>query len=414
MQRLASTLCIIILAGCAQPPATSSLPATSQARKATSSNFQILYTFATPRNGIIPAGSLLVAGSTLYGTTNFGGGASKSCYPGNGCGTVFQFTASNDYSDLFRFKGLATGTRPYSGMIDVNGTLYGTTQTGGKRNEGTVFSLTTSGSLHVIHSFRGKDGNDPRANLTSVNGALYGTTYYGGSAGTGAIFTITGTGTGTGTEKVLHNFKSGKDGALPLCALIEVNGVLYGTTASGGTGNAGTVFEINPDGTNYRVIYSFQGGTDGAFPYSGLTALNGTLYGTTDQGGTYNKGTVFAVTPSGSEQVLHSFGHGTDGAYPYAGLTVLNGELYGTTAYGGTTPGADRVKPAKPSSEGTLFTITPYGSEQVLHDFTGGPGGRVPYADLVVMNGVLYGTTIWGGNTKQKRGGTGTLFVFTP
>ncbi|MFY9720789.1 MAG: choice-of-anchor tandem repeat GloVer-containing protein, partial [Candidatus Cybelea sp.] len=333
--------------------------------------------------GIVPVGALLPLGGTLYGTTNFGGLLRKDCYPASGCGTVFQISPSGSESVLYRFTGNPSGTRPYAGLIDVNGTLYGTTQTGGKHNEGTVFALTTSGSEHVIWSFNGKDGNFPRASLMSPprarhKGSLYGTTYYGGSTGTGTVFKVTT----SGAEQVLHSFTGGADGALPLATLIDVDNMLYGTTTSGGTSNHGTVFRISPTGSNYSVLYSFGGKADGAYPYAGLTELNGMLYGTTQQGGEYKKGTVFAVTTSGSESVLHSFGNGTDGREPFAGLTVLNGQLYGTTAYGGSTNALDpSSKPTKKSTtDGTIYTITPSGSEQVLHSFTGGPGGRVPYA----------------------------------
>ncbi len=413
MRRVGSALCIIILTSCTQMSATSSLPATSQRAASSEPYFQVLYVFNKQRDGIVPAGSLLDVNGTLYGTTNFGGLPSNQCYPATGCGTVYQFKPPSNQTVLYRFHGAKDGTRPYSGLIKVRGTLYGTTQAGGKRNEGTVFAITTSGLEHVVFSFGGKTGDDPRANLASLNGVLYGTTYNGGATGNGTVFSLTS----SGTEKVLHSFAAGgTDGSLPLGALIKVNNVLYGTTSTGGTNDDGTVFAIDPDGSNYSVLYSFQGGSDGAFPFSGLTKMNGTLYGTTQQGGQRNKGTVFAITTSGSESVLHSFGIGADGSEPFAGLTVFNGQLYGATAYGGSTKSKSGVNPAhrrKPSSEGTIYTITPSGSEQVVHNFTGGPGGRVPYADLIAMNGALYGTTIWGGNN-GKRGGTGTLFRLVP
>ncbi|HET6275341.1 MAG TPA: choice-of-anchor tandem repeat GloVer-containing protein [Candidatus Cybelea sp.] len=403
-------MCIIILAGCANLPAsTSSLPSRAQ-QASGSAGFQTLHIFDKQRDGIIPVGRLLHYKGTFYGTTNFGGDPSKRCYPALACGTVYKFDPPSAVTVLYRFTGKTNGTRPYAGVINVNGVLYGTTQDGGTHNEGTVFAITTAGDERVAYSFGGKDGNDPRTSLTSVDGVLYGTTYYGGKAETGTVFRVTT----SGTEKVLHSFIGGDDGALPLGAVVVSNGVLYGTTASGGANDSGTVFAVAPDGSNYRVLYSFQGGTDGAFPFTGLTELNGTLYGTTEKGGAENKGTVFSITPSGSEAVIHNFGSGTDGFYPYSGLTVFNGELYGTTAYGGTN-GKSGVNPEtkKPASQGTIYTITPSGSETVIHNFTGGPGGRVPYADLTVANGTLYGTTIWGGNKGQK-GGTGTLFDVAP
>ena len=142
--------------------------------------------------------------------------------------------------------------------------------------------------------------------------------------------------------------------------------------------NQGTVFVFDVAGSGgVSVLYSFKGGNEAHSPFAGLTNLNDTFYGTTAYGGTYNKGTVFSITPGGTETVLHSFGGGSDGSQPYAALTVLNGQLYGTTAYGGTGAAPDARRAKKPSSEGTIFTITPSGSESVVHDFTGGPGGRV-------------------------------------
>jgi uncharacterized repeat protein (TIGR03803 family) len=343
MRRVVPSLSIVILIGCSRMPAVSSLPATSQTSQSrlSSSNFQTLHIFKETRYGIVPVGVVLALSGALYGTTNFGGDTSKDCTPGPGCGTIFEINKSGKQTVFYRFTGATTGTRPYAGLIELNGTLYGTTQTGGKKNVGTVFAITTAGLESVICSFNGKDGNDPRANLTSVNGALYGTTYHGGSAETGTVFTVSA----SGTEKVLHNFKGGSDGALPLGALIDVNNMLYGTTSLGGTSDDGTVFEISPTGANYSVLYNFQGGSDGAFPFAGLTALNGTLYGTTQQGGEHNKGTVFAITTEGSERVLHSFGAGTDGTKPFAGLTPLNGQFYGTTAdAGGIRTGAARFR----------------------------------------------------------------------
>jgi uncharacterized repeat protein (TIGR03803 family) len=414
MRKAVFALCILAATAtaCSRLSSTPALPAANVAKATTTSNFQILHVFKSASDGTVPVGLLLPIDGTLYGTTNFGGETSKRCYPGTGCGVIYQITGSSILSVIYRFHGNTDGTRPYSGLISVSGTLYGTTQSGGKNNRGTVYRVSSAGSEDVVWAFNGKDGQDPRANLTSYQGTIFGTTYYGGSAGTGTVFTITT----SGNEEVLHNFKGGKDGAQPLGTLLLVGNNLYGTASSGGTHDDGTVFRISPNGNNYKTLYSFKGGGDGAYPFAGLTELNGALYGTTAYGGASNKGTVFAITTKGSETVLHSFGSGEDGFEPYAGLTVLNGQLYGTTAYGGTsgsTSGAQRAS-KKPTSEGTIYTITPSGTEQVVHNFTGGPGGRVPYANLTVMNGSLYGTTIWGGNAKGPKGGVGTLFEFTP
>ena len=145
---------------------------------------------------------------------------------------------------------------------------------------------------------------------------------------------------------------------------------------------------------DYKVIFGFNG-PDGAFPGAGLADVGGLLYGTTYQGGTGN-GTVFSVTTSGEEQLLHSFGSAYDGKLPGSTLIDVNGLLYGTTSQGGTY------------DEGTVFTITTSGKENVLYSFKGGTDGATPQAGLRYLNGVLYGTTVFGGSHNM-----GTVFSLT-
>ena len=227
--------------------------------------------------------------------------------------------------------------------VNVDGTLYGTTYGGGAYGQGTVFAISVSGKERVLHSFgSGTDGVWPSASLIDVNGKLYGTTGHGGGPGCGfgnscgTVFSITT----DGKEKVLHSFGSGTDGWWPFASLTDVNGTLYGTTANGGAdrstcGNTGcgTVFSITPDGSE-KVLHSFGGG-DGEEPYAGLIAVKGSLYGTTAFGGSYDAGTVFSISTTGEETVLHSFGKGADGVRPIASLTDVNGTLFGTTSFGG-------------------------------------------------------------------------------
>jgi uncharacterized repeat protein (TIGR03803 family) len=286
---------------------------------------------------------------TFYGTT-IGGGDRGSCGSSSYCGTVFAITPSGKETVLHNFSAGADGAEPDADLISVKSTLYSTTLLGGATDGGTVFAITTSGKERVLHSFGAKgDGVLPRAGLTDLNGTLYGTTETGGSGGCGSaggcgtVFAITT----SGKETVLHNFLGGTDGAAPLDDLIDVNGTLYGTTGGGGTSNAGTVFSIKPSGKE-AVLYSFKGGkTDGAHPWAGLTNVNGTLYGSTVNGGASADGTVFSITLSGKETVLHSFARYEDGQYPYADLLDDDGTLYGTTAYGGVY------------GYGTVFTLKP-------------------------------------------------------
>jgi uncharacterized repeat protein (TIGR03803 family) len=210
-----------------------------------------------------------------------------------------------------------------------------------------------------------------------------------------------------GGYRVLYSFR-GKHGASPYGNLSALNGTLYGTTSHGGTYDAGTFFEISASGKE-SVLRSFYG-TRGALPLAGLINVNGRLYGTTELGGTGEGcsgdrcGTVFSITVSGKETVLHNFGRGADGSEPVTPLVVVKGTLYGTTAAGGVR------------GLGTVFAITPTGTETVLHSFGSAGDGFRPLAGLTDVNGVLYGTTALGGANSCAGSpplGCGTVFSIT-
>ena len=309
----------------------------------------MLHSFGAPDDGSSPNASLLDVGGTLYGTTE-DGGSYRCTYKTEhfGCGTVFSITTSGTENALHSFGARADGSQPAAPLIQVKGALYGTTFGGGANSCGvysgcgTVFSISTGGTENVLHSFHPhRRPSDPFAGLIYAGGTFYGTTYGGGAHGLGTVFSITL----TGRVKVLHNFSGFPDGAGPVAPLIDVKGTFYGTTDGGGVVRGcgcGTVFSITPGGTE-KVLHSFGNGADGARPYAALTQLNGTFYGTTSEGGAYSCGTnhttcgtVFSITPGGTEEVLHNFGNGTDGAGPVASLIEVKGTLYGTTIYGGT------------------------------------------------------------------------------
>jgi uncharacterized repeat protein (TIGR03803 family) len=262
-----------------------------------------VYSFEGQPDGASPYAGLVNVNGTLYGTTILGGTSTNCPYSGSGCGAVFKITTSGKESVVYSFKGGSDGERLWGGLVNLNGTLYGTTYEGGAGDGGTVFSVTPSGVEKVLHAFGGgsSDGGGPFGSLVALNGVLYGTTTYGGSNNYGTVFTITT----SGQEKVVYSLGSGHqyDGMDPLAGLVAMNGKLFGTTSEGGNSSAcsvtgcGTVFEVTTSGKE-SVLYSFQGGADGADPQSQLAAVNGVLYGTTLYGGSYdNYGTVFAVTP---------------------------------------------------------------------------------------------------------------------
>jgi uncharacterized repeat protein (TIGR03803 family) len=346
---------VALLAGCAgaQPPiGVPGAPqqASALAARPDSANYKVLYSFAGSPDGSSPVGSMIDVGGKLYGTTE-SGGAYDTCgsTESSSCGTVFRITTDGKEKVLYSFHALPDGDVPLASLLDVGGTLYGTTEDGGAYGGGTVFSITPAGTENVLHGFgNGTDGVDPTAGLIDVGGTLYSTTAEGGHSSRlgGTVFSITT----SGTEKVLRSF-NGRRGSRPLAGLIDVGGTLYGTTYQGGAHNSGVVFSITPSGKE-RVVHSFGNGTDGVFPMASLIKVKGTLYGTTDHGGAYCSssggcGTIFSITPDGTEKVLHSFGAALDGCCSQAGLTDVHGTLYGTTSAGG----ADGF--------GTVFALTP-------------------------------------------------------
>jgi uncharacterized repeat protein (TIGR03803 family) len=344
---------------------------------------------------------------------------------------------AQNYSVLYNFKGPSNdGANPYAGLIQVKGTLYGTTYYGGSSTNctygcGTMFKLSTSPLQEtVFHSFTGYttgDGANPRGGLVwpGAGSTLYGTTDTGGTSNYGTVFEWTGS-----KETVLYNFCSKQnctDGALPYAGLLYFgpagfNYGLWGTTNKGGTSNGGTVFWLEPNssgsGWTERVIHSFTGaGTDGSYPWAGLW-WDGSryFYGTTANGGAYGYGTIFKLDTSntywGTVTMLHSFqgSAGSDGAYPSSSTLVSDGKgnLYGTTHYGGSTKCSDGC--------GTVFKYdTIHGTYTPLYNFLGmwDGDGQDPIGGLVWDAGMLYGTTFGGGDMGGgycSGDGCGTVF----
>jgi uncharacterized repeat protein (TIGR03803 family) len=253
----------------------------------------------------------------------------------------------------------------------------------------------------VLHQFTGvKDGWFPRAGLTiDSTGKLYGTAEWGGAKGFGTAFRLSPPGS-KWAFKTLHSFNGGFDGAYPEArVIIGPNGTLYGTTTQGGNGfcnggGCGIVFNLKLSGAE-TVLYRFVGGVDGTKPGNGELAFDteGNIYGTTELGGPANLGTVFSLTfayGSWAETRLHSFGGGIgDGAIPFGGVIFDNaGNLYGTTVGGGNGGGGNG---------GTVFQLTPSGTfwtETVLYEFCQNVGdGCNPSAGLIFdQSGNLYGS----------------------
>jgi len=380
------------------------------------------------------------------------------------------------------------GETPYGALVlDKDDNLYGTTFYGGVgSNYGTVFEIDTFGEETLLYLFglhgKGHDGVRPSGQIAQYKGIIYGTTQQGGGAGCNAA------GCGTvfqlykGKETVLHSF-TGLDGVAPAGGVVRDDaGNLYGTTVQGSGGTippacpsygCGTVFGVIQG--QETLLYSFGGMPDGVNPSGSLVVDGlGNLYGTTEIGGAFNKGTVYEVSPNGdgtwTEHVLYSFTGRGDGGIPIGGVVIdPNGNLYGSTIQGGLDvstggtkcsvgcgvvfklrkntddswserplykfagPPADGQAPLGGlvrDKRGNLYGVTELGGaadmgtvfeigqtdggETLLHTFTGGPtDGESPESGLVMDRwGVLYGTTIFGGAGSACD--CGTVFKITP
>jgi uncharacterized repeat protein (TIGR03803 family) len=381
-------------------------------------------------DGSDPNTAPLVQGTdgNYYGTTVLGG---PNC-PTVGCGTVFKMTPRGLITTLYNFcarPSCTDGAYPYAGLIQAtDSNFYGTTIQGGAYDiqGGTIFKITPAGKLTTLYSFcvqlNCSDGQEPRGGLIQgLDGNFYGTTFTGGIGdgqycygGCGTIFKITPTGRLT----TLHRFAGYPiEGLGPNAGLTQAsNGNLYGTTTFGGDsgtcsiGCNGTVFEITPEGS-LTTLHSFTVSlADGAEPFAGVVLGNdGTLYGTTLNGGASGLGTIFNMTPIGVLTTIYSFcsqPQCADGLQPKAGLNLAtDGNLYGTTpvhtVYG----------------SGTIFKITPRGTLTTLHTFCSNaypacPDGSFPYSGLLqATNGRLYGNTSAGGDASCGLGyGCGSVF----
>jgi len=345
-----------------------------------------LYYFTGGSDGGFPqSATLLFQHGALYGTVPYGGG-------NGGDGAVFEVNPRKGTESVpYVFTG-AGGNLPLAGLVSVKGILYGTTEYGGAANYGVVFKLDPKTKVEtVLHNFTGEpDGENPYCALIEYDGALYGTTYGGGEIGNGTVFKINPK---TGAEKIIYSFIGGNDGAFPEAGVIYYAGNLYGTTNVGGAHGEGTLFRVNLK----TVLHSFVGQSDGRRPEAGVTYLGGTLYGTTYEGGPADDGTVFAVdAKTGAETVVYPFTGGADGGSPQAGFVVLDGNLFSTAPSGGI------------SNNGVIFEIQPAtGAETVLYDFTNGGDGNSPQAGLIYEGGAFYGTSDGGSH------GAGTVFKFT-
>jgi uncharacterized protein (TIGR03437 family) len=263
-------------------------------------------------------------------------------------------------------------------------------------------------TLTTLAAFSGANGSGPASIIQGADGNFYGTATGGGTHGQGTVFKMTP----GGVLATLYNFgSSASDGNYPQGALLQASdGNFYGTTATGGTQNLGTVFKVTPSGAE-TILYNFcqqDSCADGAYPLAGLVqGADGNLYGTTANGGVATQGSlvyqrsgnVFKITLAGVITTLYNFcslNNCSDGYFPEGGLVLASdGNFYGTTA-------GDSVNYGAPF--GTIYQLTPLGVLTTIHTFSNS-GPSNPTSTLVQgSDGSLYGTT-YSGNGSGNYGG---------
>lgn len=315
----------------------------------------------------------------------------------------FSCKSDKDNAEVFHSFNGADGDTPKGTMALVNNELYGFTSKGGKNDKGVIFKIKSNGKdYEVIYNFEQGDnnelGNEPHHDaMLYYNGALYGVTVYGGNNNNGVIFRINPDGSG---YTPVHVFKGGvDDGAQPHSGVLEINNSFYGMTAEGGKEGKGVIYKINPDGSDFSILYSFHKST-GHNPHGRLTLGSDgqTVYGITKTGGPGGLGVVFGYNIYDSVyKTIHTFKKGKDDANTaeHGFLTLCNNRLYGMTHYGGE------------HDKGTVFSVKQDSTDfKIIHSFDDKSGeGFSPYGSLIFSNGYLYGTTQEGGENKR-----GTIF----
>lgn len=352
-----------------------------------SNGYERLFDFNGLQSGMNPEGSLIQAtDGKLYGLASSGGA--------NLVGTMFRFDPANQtFSKILNFDGPQYGRQPQGSLMQAsNGKLYGLTAYGGAYDSGCLFSWDPSTQAFVkLHDFSSTSGSIPWGSLIqAANGKLYGLTSYGGTYGFGTLFSFD---PATGQHSKLFDFNGpglSSNGAYPYGDLLEFNtGKLYGMTSGGGSSNAGLIFEYDINSSSFTKKKDFTYSNGGLPNGSLMKATNGKVYGLTQSGGTNNAGILFEYVPSTNTlTTLHNFSSLLSGSQPWGTpFQASNGKLYGMTNTGG-------------NGYGTIFSYDISASSlQKLLDFYGKLNGETPKGKLVLASdGKLYGTTQYGGS----------------
>lgn len=374
---------------------------------------------ARTADGAHPSAGLMFINGELVGCTLAGAGTGE--------GAAFRLGIDGEsFESLTSFIGAINGAHPQGDLLASGGMIIGASSGGGANGTGAIFELAADGTATRLHSFApisehtgsNNGGAVPSGPLASDGNTIYGAASAGGTFANGTLFSVS---TGGAGFTVLHEFSdldprhgTNSDGVFPAGAVL-INGRLFGIASAGGHGGAGTIFSMNPNGSDFQTLHHFSPldsetatNADGAFPCGRIAERNGVIYGTTLCGGSGGNGTVFSIDTDGTDFLtLYQFsatdplaGANADGARPSAGLSISGNVLYGTTSAGGS------------GATGTVFALDPFVPDiRTFHQFeptaAGGTNsyGAHPAAPPLRVGSALYGTTFAGGP-----GGTGTVY----
>jgi uncharacterized repeat protein (TIGR03803 family) len=403
-------------------PGTSAIAGSQVSRAAAqrgeSGQYSVIYAFGgPPGDGANPEGGVIVdKAGRIFGTTHGGGNVSD----GNGGydGTLFELTPSGStYSETFLYSMSCTitGCNPFARPFqDRRGNLYATNSVSeiGQNDFGSAVEFNPSGSTFALGSvglLTSADGIYPEVGFTEIASTLYTAVSSGGSSAYGTLVAFSRNLQPT----VVHNFGAGNnDGKYPASTPVAgPDGVLYGSTEEGGLTDSGTVYAFVPSrsGGVETILWSFQQG-GGSEPAGGLVLdSTGSIYGTTYGGGRYGNGVVYKLSQTSdgyAETVLHAFSDGADGAFPTGSMVLKGNYLYGVTANGGL---GNCYRGC-----GTIYKVSTSGTGYaVVHTFLG-TDGVFPEGGLVFQNGAFFGTTADGPAYGGGEYGNGLVFKFVP
>jgi len=297
-----------------------------------------------------PLGSLIEANGFLYGTTYYGGSAGTSRR-----GTLFRINPYNgppytpEFTVLKNFTYPNNIYYPHNSLLYYNNKLWGTCEMGpsGSPSYGGIFNYDIlTNTYSVVYTFDGSNGQMSQSHLTLYNNRMYGITIYGGANDGGIVYSIDPNAAGYDYQ-ANASFPASID---LMHSLTVLDNMLYCASYSGGTFDYGAIWKFDPSLNTITNIYSFGTFPNGFGPRGGLVAFNGQLWGTTFLAGN-DCGTLFSMNPDGTNCVFHYFfdcSAEDAPTSPVASLIFNDGYFYGVSASGGV------------NNDGTVYRYGPF------------------------------------------------------